>query len=321
MATPDDNPDLAPQPPTSEGPALDGPPPRQATPPALETGPGGEPAEGASPSADPAPSGAEVRHAAEWVDLTPLRRPAQAATDPPRVQTKRREDRWAHRRGEPRMFAFLWTMYLLVATVLAFAYVGPTGTITVEAYRPVARGLVLSGVLGVCVLWPMVRLSQLTPRGDSRWWTIKDWLVVVLPLQAVVLPQSFLAGWPLERLLALSGVIGGWGLVVSGLLWAALNGAPSAGRRAAWMAMMIVLVVAGPVSGWVVGQWPVVGRALWPTSAAYLFTSQRDWVPPWTGVSREEWLGVGLSYAAAALAWTGAVLIRLRGEAVPRGIH
>ena len=30
------------------------------------------------------------------------------------------EDPWAHRRGEPRVFAFLWTMFLFGATAATF---------------------------------------------------------------------------------------------------------------------------------------------------------------------------------------------------------
>ena len=59
---------------------------------------------------------------------------------------------------------------------------------------------------GICVLWPMVRLSQELPRGRRFGSALLDVLVVGVPVQMVLWPLSLLAGWPLEGLdLSLSG--------------------------------------------------------------------------------------------------------------------
>ena len=48
---------------------------------------------------------------------------------------------WSHRRGEPRIFAFFWTLYLLLATIAAFWSVGAPGTSDPLALRPAARSV------------------------------------------------------------------------------------------------------------------------------------------------------------------------------------
>src|SRR5262245_5977866 len=66
-----------------------------------------------------------------------------------------RFDRWAHRRGEPRVFAFLWTIYLVGATGLALASVGARGQVPIEVYRPVAQVLLVTVSAGVVIVWPL----------------------------------------------------------------------------------------------------------------------------------------------------------------------
>ena len=107
-----------------------------------------------------------------------------------------RHDRWAHRRGEPRLFAFLWTLFLLGATLLGFGSLGAIGMIDAGTYRAVARVILVSVAVGVVVVWPMTRLSQVTPARRATRAAFIDFIVIALPLQAVVLPQVFLPfGW------------------------------------------------------------------------------------------------------------------------------
>jgi hypothetical protein len=147
---------------------------------------------------------------------------------PPRDETvlvPKRPDKWAHRRGEPRVYAFFWTLYLLGATLMGFMALGFVGGITAEVYRPIARGIIITVMVGAVILWPMTRLSQAMPtRGGAR--AVRaDMIVMLVPLQAVVWPQAILpAGWTPLSIGALAAMSAAWTILVGGLLAIALGG-------------------------------------------------------------------------------------------------
>src|SRR5437867_4288680 len=101
---------------------------------------------GAIPEAKPA--GATPPAPSHCVSVSPSHRP------------RPRPDPWSHRRGEPRLFAFLWTLFLFAATGITFMTAVSLGGNSADVMRPATRALLALTGAGVVLLWPMVRLSQ-----------------------------------------------------------------------------------------------------------------------------------------------------------------
>src|SRR5262249_53298101 len=132
-----------------------------------------------------------------------------------------RGDIWAHRRAEPRLFAFLWSVYVLIAVMgsilwLARMPAGSTGASSM--YSPAARTLLVVIAAGITVLWPMTRLSQAAPERDPVGSALADLLVVQLPVQMVIWPMALLANWPGPVVMAVAMLFLAWGLLTGGIL-------------------------------------------------------------------------------------------------------
>jgi hypothetical protein len=248
------------------------------------------------------------------------------------------QDRWAHRRGEPRVFAFLWTIFLFAATATTFLAAVSAGYATPEVMRPATRALLAVVLCGVTVLWPMVRLSQ-APDHHPIGATIQDLVVVLIPAQAVIWPQwlGWLGRWPLPVISAVAALCVAWGLLTGGLLaLAQTSHALAAARRrpgqpARWMCAFIALSLAGAVpaaamlSSSVASTDPIQEpfRASWmlsPIPAIYELTRDRSWSGISAVVTNEHWKAIGLTAAAAIPLWLAAIA-RSRGLNRPASLH
>lgn len=266
-----------------------------------------------------------------------------------RPTARSRRDRWAHRRGEPRLFVFLWTTYLFSATLLTLAAVSASGHLTADMYRPAARLLVATVVAGVVLLWPMVRLSQVLPAGDPRGGAgfasaVQDYFVVMLPAQAVIWPQWSLAALPGGVVAALGANVAAWGLVVGGLLAHALTsagpGRPDAlgsahrlaGRdmtawaRVVWMLVFVAVAAAGAAGAllaWAGDARATVppARPAWmlsPLTAVFELLADRSWTGRSAAVTGMHWRATGVTAAAGLTLWLVA-WARVRGVRWGRG--
>lgn len=161
---------------------------------------------------------------------------------------------WSHRRGEPRVVALLWMMYLMGATVVMFSSMSRAHTISPSITRPAAQTLLILVVVGFAVLYPLLRLSQHHPRRGHVWFALRDAFVLFVPLQAVIWPQvsGILAGWHLAVVASISLFVGCWMLLIAGVLALATRSISWGDRplnRGAWMLVMLTLVLAAPVAG------------------------------------------------------------------------
>lgn len=222
-------------------------------------------------------------------------------------------DPWAHRRGEPRLFAFYWTFYVMLAVAGSVTWLARAGVVTSGTYGPAARIMLVVVAVGMIVLWPMTRLSQASPRGNSVTPALADLLVVQLPVQIVVWPLYVLANWPLDIVMVVSAVFGAWGVLTGGLLALALGGNPVTlvrdprlGGRAVWMSVFVLLVLGGPIAGAVVagagGQTPGWLPMISPVTAIPALTG-RGLIGPAAPATPLQWQVIVATLSTGVFAW------------------
>lgn len=226
---------------------------------------------------------------------------------------------WSHRRGEPRVFALLWTVYLMAATLLMFAHSGGIGSMNADAYRPAARSTLILIAVGMALLWPMVRLSQHHPSRRVLRACLQDAIVVVVPIQALIWPQRWLARWPFEVVTAVSATLAAWGLLIAAVLAIlmpperGLAGPRRFARSALAMAACVTLFLGGAAVAFA-AEGPRdpsdpldtrLVRMLSPATAISEITRDRPWTGSAAAVSREHWHAIAIT-ALAALALAAA---------------
>ncbi|QOI98986.1 MAG: hypothetical protein HRU70_00155 [Phycisphaeraceae bacterium] len=223
-------------------------------------------------------------------------------------------DRWPHRRGEPRLFALAWTIYLLGATVACYGQLIWGGVIDPLSARFAARELLVLVAVGVSILWPALRLSQVLPREGGVAATSKDLFVVAVPSQAVVWPLSMLALWPVWTVAAIAASLFAWTALIGGALAFALGPAHAdparpqgAWTRPAWAAAFVALATAGPLLsvGWPSSSSRAVALAWLASPATGLLEIARDrsWSGEPTAFLAEHAVALAVVLALAGAAW------------------
>lgn len=161
---------------------------------------------------------------------------------------------WSHRRGEPRVIALLWMIYLMGATVVMFSTMSRAHSISTGITRPAARTMLVLIVIGFAVLYPMVRLSQRHPLNGHVWFALRDAFVLCIPLQAVLWPQvsAILAHWSFAVVGGLSLFIACWMVMIAGVMALAMRSVAhndNAINRGVWMGIVVLIVCAAPIVG------------------------------------------------------------------------
>lgn len=232
-------------------------------------------------------------------------------------------DKWAHRRGEPRNFAFLWAIYLMLGSIIALGVVLAGGIITLDAYQPLSRGLIVTLAIGVMIFWPLLRLSQTSPDEGAPIAVLKDLAIVLIPLQAVVWPQMVLARWTPDIVLATALAMIAWAFLVGGVL--AMGIRSDRTWRSSWMALIVAMVLGGATISVLAGQSPpdllrprnaVAAPVLVLASGAGLvadISADRSWSGGWALALPEHWRAIWSTFAVGSLVWVVAALVA-RGE-------
>jgi hypothetical protein len=223
-------------------------------------------------------------------------------------------DPWAHRRGEPRLFAFLWTLYLFVTVLGSLLWLTRSGVLAASAYGPAARVMLIVIAAGAAILWPMVRLSQLAPPRHPISAAFGDFIVIVLPVQVVVWPLAFLANWPITVVGVLAAMLFVWPLVTGGLIALAFTLAQrralpilSAPARIIWMGLCIAAVCAAPLAVVLTGVGEQVNLSSWawklsPFTLVFVLTGT-GLRGPHAPIGLSDWLALAPVAGAAALLW------------------
>lgn len=249
---------------------------------------------------------------------------AARAQHPDRANPRKpkKQDRWAHRRAEPRTLAFLWAMYILMAGLLTIGVLlfrGPWALLDKEVYQYAARTMLLCVALGLCVLWPMVRLSQSVPlRERASGALFKDMLVLLPPTQAVVWAQAAArAGWAIDLIAAMALSLVAYPMIAGAAMALVLRprhshdvydaGTPFAGARGPG-GMTRTLAMVGFASAALL---PLVAlrlgpdwaRVLSPVSAMLDLAHPREVGPGSSSVDAGRWIVLLAQSGLAVLAW------------------
>ena len=163
-----------------------------------------------------------------------------------------RPDRWAHRRGEPRGWALLWSSYLLGACIIALFTPASRLSFDPQQIRASCTLLLALILLGVAVFWPLVRFSQIPARVPSRAAAV-DLLIVLAPAATILAPMHFLTRWSTDTVVALSVSLGAWAFLFGGMVALGARTRSSTWRA---LAMLICLALAGlaPLLGLLIAQ-------------------------------------------------------------------
>lgn len=274
--------------------------------------------------------------------IEPAGAPPPVSEDPPRRRHRRplewlrselaiaggsEADRWSHRRGEPRTFAFLWAMFLMFAALVALGVVLTGGIVSLDAYQPLSRGLVVTISVGVLIFWPLLRLSQDVPHEGSLLAIAKDLFIVLVPVQAVVWPQMFLARWSVETVLAMSLALTAWTLVTGAVLVLALRRRGTV--RTGWMMLCIALAIGGLVIGIASGmsdmdplrpREPRAAPAIVLASGVGLvsdISADRSWSGAWALTMPAHWVAIKATFGVSAGLWIAALLFGGRRSVWP----
>jgi hypothetical protein len=220
-------------------------------------------------------------------------------------------------------------MFLFGATAATFVMAISMGIATPDVMRPASRMLLAITALGIAVLWPMVRLSQL-PDPHPISGAIQDLIVVLIPTQAVVWPQwlGWLGRWPVPVVGALAAMLAAWAFLVGGLLVVAQAGmlrvelrhdrpAPSPwSGRTNWMALFVGVTLCGALGPLVAGgPGSDAERIRWmfsPITAVFELTRNRAWTGTAATVTAGHWWAIAAVAAAGVVAWAVGIW-RVRG--------
>lgn len=241
------------------------------------------------------------------------------------ARSRRAPDPWAHRRGEPRLFAFLWTLYLFVTVLGSLLWLTRSGVLAASAYGPAARIMLIVIAAGATLLWPMIRLSQLAPSGGIPTSVFSDLIVIVMPVQVVVWPLAFLANWPIRVVAVLAGMLLAWPALIGGLIALAQAisrrsrfGEMSAMARVAWMLVCLVVVAVGPVVVAVSGSGEQIDISSWawklsPFTFVFVLTGT-GLRGPHAPIGVSDWLALAPVAVGAGAVWLTAALVARRGR-------
>ncbi|QQS10122.1 MAG: hypothetical protein IPK69_05750 [Phycisphaerales bacterium] len=215
--------------------------------------------------------------------------------------SSRPPDRFAHRRGEPRTFAALWIVYLLLITMTTIGAVGLLGWMSPEVYRASARLMISATGVAIGIVWPLVRLSQEWPTRVARA-CLADVFIVIVSTQAVIWPQTapWLAAWPTEVGAVLAASLAAWAFLIGGVLWGAMRSNARA-SRALWMVLILAMVLGMSGVAAALGEqsWlmysPITG--IFDAGSERPLSGQTAWVGP------EHWQSVVWVLALGVIVW------------------
>ena len=105
--------------------------------------------------------------------------------------------------------------------------------------------MVFACLIGLMLMWPLLRLTQGRPGALAAGSVLWDWFCLNLMFQAVVWPLQVSAEWSMVQALWLDLAVAGWSLMTGLILLVSSGWRSSLGRSGA-MGLCLLLVLAEP---------------------------------------------------------------------------
>ena len=144
-----------------------------------------------------------------------------------------------------RPLLLIWCAWLLVSWALNVDMDMPA-QVTRESMIPLVRGMILSTLLGLMLMWPAWRLSRRTMVAAGAA-VAGDMFSLLLVLQVVVWPLRLLVGWSMARAFVIDVTLIAWTIPIG--LWVYL-GLRSRGRVGRAWAMLACCATPAAAAVW-----------------------------------------------------------------------
>ncbi len=150
-----------------------------------------------------------------------------------------------------------WSGWLLVSWAVNLAIDGPV-RVTSDTMLPAVRWMLMSAVVGMVLVWPVLRLAWAEGRHPAAR-AISDLVVLVLVFQVVIWPLRMLVDWTTAQAVMINLAIAVWALPIGLWVCLGLRSGPT-GRTVAMAACVVTL--AGPA----------LARLVFPTASPFAWT-------------------------------------------------
>lgn len=197
----------------------------------------------------------------------------------------------------PRGLILASSLWLVASWIVAMGLRTPIQPSS-ASYTPGVRMMLVCVIIGLTIGWPLLRLSQATPRFPIRQ-VLLDLIVLLALVQIVLWPLRLVTTWSPARTLAVDATIAGWAALAGAIVASAVT-THRAGPRALAMAGCVGLCLLGPALAWVgllTGKDWVQLIELSPLMAVATLTQAN--APPAT----QQWVHISLILTAATATW------------------
>jgi hypothetical protein len=208
-----------------------------------------------------------------------------------------------------RPLLMAWCCWLLGSWLVNIDIDAPRW-ISDDALIPAARGMFISMVIGLGLIWPAWRLSlPLRPGAAPGLQVATDAISLLAIAQLVIWPLRALLGWPAEMALLIDSALIVWTGAAALCVWGGLAGRSPAARSAG-MAMAAIVLFGGPLLAAMTGavepaRWSAL-HVMWTVSNGGLSFEEADAM-----IVRLAAAGLVVGVAGALMGW------RFRPDASP----
>ncbi len=133
-----------------------------------------------------------------------------------------------------RPLLLIWCAWLLISWALNVDLDMPT-RVTPDSMIPLVRGMMLSTLLGLVLMWPAWRLSRRTMIAAGPL-VVGDMFSLLLVMQVVVWPLRLLVGWPVARAFVIDVTLIAWTIPIGLWVYLGLRSRGPVGRAWAMLA-------------------------------------------------------------------------------------
>ena len=145
----------------------------------------------------------------------------------------------------PRGLVLLTTCWIFATWCICIG-VRPPIQPSIASYLPGIRLFIASLAIGLCVAWPMLRLSERPSRAPMSQVLI-DFVTLAVLMHVVIWPLRLATNWSINRMGLIDLFLFSWGLLIAAILSMTI-GSRLAIERVAAMILILVISLLGPIA-------------------------------------------------------------------------